>query len=403
MKPKIIQTIEEYENALAHIETLWGAPEGSSQEQELELFSFLVENYEKKHYPIPFPDPISAIVFRMEQQGLTRKDMKKYLGSQSKVSEILNGKRPLSLSMIRKLNQELDIPAEVLLQEKGKVLDSPGVSWQNLPFKEMVVNGFFSDFTGSIQEAKEYSEELINQLFSVFNSNLPTPIYCKHSHEKINDLALLAWQARVLALIQNDDLIDFNPDTLNNDFISNLVHLSFFDQGPKLVKEYLNKKGIHFAILPHLEKTYLDGAAFLTVSGQPVIALTLRFDRLDNFWFTLLHELGHIALHLKDSDIAFFDETEFEGETQDSPQEQEANQFAREALIPFDYWQTNLNPNLTYLTKHELTFHASQLEISSAIIAGRVRWELKNYRKFTDVIGRNQVREQFEEYRVNDF
>ena len=120
MKPKIIQTNEEYENALAYIETLWDAPDGSPQEQDLELFSFLVEDYEKKHYPIPLPDPISAILFRMEQQGLTRKDMQKYLGSQSKVSEILNGKRALSLSMIRRLNQELGIPAEVLLQNKGK-------------------------------------------------------------------------------------------------------------------------------------------------------------------------------------------------------------------------------------------------------------------------------------------
>jgi HTH-type transcriptional regulator / antitoxin HigA len=116
MTPKVIKDQQEYEQALKHIEGLMDAAPGSPEEEELELFAMLVENYEKLHFPTDLPDPISAIEFRMEQQGLTRKDLIPYIGSQSKVSEAMNRKRPLSLRMIRALNEHLGIPAEVLLQ-----------------------------------------------------------------------------------------------------------------------------------------------------------------------------------------------------------------------------------------------------------------------------------------------
>ncbi|MCK4724478.1 MAG: hypothetical protein KAT29_01690 [Anaerolineales bacterium] len=120
MKAKIIKNEYEYEEALAHLDMLMDASLGSPEEAELELFDVLIENYEEERYPIDLPDPIEAIKFRMEQEGLTRKDMIKYLGSQSKVSEVLNNKRPLSLTMIRALHNGLGIPAEVLLQEVQK-------------------------------------------------------------------------------------------------------------------------------------------------------------------------------------------------------------------------------------------------------------------------------------------
>ena len=116
IKIKILKTEKEYDASLERIEALMDAPPGSAEEEELELLALLVEKYEQEHYPIELPDPVEAIKFRMEQEGLTRKDMIKYLGSQSKVSEVLNYKRPLSLTMIRALNVGLNIPAEVLIQ-----------------------------------------------------------------------------------------------------------------------------------------------------------------------------------------------------------------------------------------------------------------------------------------------
>ena len=120
MKAKVIKTRADYQAALAHLETLMDAQAGTPQADELELFAVLIENYEREHFPIGLPDPVEAIKFRMEQQGLTRKDLEPYIGSQSKVSEVLNRKRPLSVAMIRALHDGLDIPSEVLLQAPGQ-------------------------------------------------------------------------------------------------------------------------------------------------------------------------------------------------------------------------------------------------------------------------------------------
>jgi len=118
MKPKIIKTAKDYDRALARVEKLMDLdPDKKSAEfDELELLVLLVEQYEDQEFPMDLPDPITAIKFRMDQGGMTRKDMIPFLGSASKVSEILNGKHSLSLTMIRKLS-ELGMPAEVLLQQ----------------------------------------------------------------------------------------------------------------------------------------------------------------------------------------------------------------------------------------------------------------------------------------------
>ena len=120
MEAKVIKTETDYEAALAHVEELMDAQPGSPEEEQLELFSLLVERYEQEHFPIAPPDPVEAILFRMEQEGLTRKDLVAYIGSPSKVSEVLNRKRPLSLTMIRALRAGLGISAEVLVQEPKK-------------------------------------------------------------------------------------------------------------------------------------------------------------------------------------------------------------------------------------------------------------------------------------------
>ncbi len=115
MEIKPIKTEQDYNMSIKRIEELWGAKRDTSEGDELDLLCTLVESYEMKHYPIAPPDPIDAIKFRMEQMGMTKADMVKYLGSQSRVSEILNGKRKLTLKMVKLLYKGLNIPAEILL------------------------------------------------------------------------------------------------------------------------------------------------------------------------------------------------------------------------------------------------------------------------------------------------
>ena len=117
MKPKIIKTEAEYQATLARIEKIFDAKPDTPKGDELELLLLLLETYEDKMYPIDPPDPIAALRFRMEQNGLKPKDLIPYIGSKSKVSEVLTGRRPLSLTMIRKLVMGLHLPAEVAISQ----------------------------------------------------------------------------------------------------------------------------------------------------------------------------------------------------------------------------------------------------------------------------------------------
>lgn len=117
MNPKVIKTEAEYGIALSKVESLMDAAVGSKEADELELWAVLVESYERKHHPIDPPDPVEAIRFRMEQQGLHSVDLVRYFNSKSRVSEVLGRKRPLTLSMIRALSAGLHIPAEVLIRK----------------------------------------------------------------------------------------------------------------------------------------------------------------------------------------------------------------------------------------------------------------------------------------------
>jgi len=117
MKWKVIKTELEYQKALKRLEVIFDAKKGSKQGDELELLSLLIDMYEKEKYPIDLPDPIEAIKFRMEQFGYKQKDLAEVLGLKSRVSEILNRKRKLTLEMIRKLNEVLGITTEILVRE----------------------------------------------------------------------------------------------------------------------------------------------------------------------------------------------------------------------------------------------------------------------------------------------
>lgn len=117
MEIKPIHDESSYQDALAEIEALWDAPDGSPEADRLEVLALLIENYERTHYQIEAPDPVAFIEYVMENRGLTRKDLEAYIGPRGRVSDILNRVRPLSLEMIRRLSAGLDIPAEVLIRD----------------------------------------------------------------------------------------------------------------------------------------------------------------------------------------------------------------------------------------------------------------------------------------------
>jgi HTH-type transcriptional regulator/antitoxin HigA len=397
MKPKLIKTEAENEAALARLDEIFDAEPGTSEGDEAELLTALIEMFERKAYPIDLPDPIEAIKFRMEQGGLRRKDLVPYIGSESKVSEVLSGKRPLSLAMIRNLVNHLGIPAEALLQEPGATLP-PGTVYQqckNFPIGEMFKRGWFPSFTGTLAEAKNQLEDLLHGFVGALGADALVPALNRQSIRddgKRDDHALNAWRIRVATLALSESIHPYRPGTVTSEFLRELAVLSSLSAGPLLAKEFLNKKGIHLICEPHLPKTHLDGAALKLPKGAPVVALTLRHNRLDNFWFTLFHELAHVTLHLdQNSADVFFDDLMTEGK--ESQWEIEADELATNSLIPPAAWQA---ANLTVRSPSaKVVAFAEELRISPAIPAGRIRYGADNYFILKSLIGTGTVRPMF--------
>lgn len=117
---KPIRNEADYDAAMADVAALWGAPSGTPEGDRLEVLATLIDAYEAKHHAMDAPDPIEAIIFRMEQQGLTRKDLEHIIGTRTRIAEVLNRKRSLSIAMIRRLHDRLGISAEVLIRPSRK-------------------------------------------------------------------------------------------------------------------------------------------------------------------------------------------------------------------------------------------------------------------------------------------
>ena len=428
---KVIKNDQDHQAALARLDALMEAAPGSPEAEELDLLSCLVDKYESEVFPVELPDPVEAIKFRMEQQGLTRKELVACIGSQSKVSEVLNRKRPLSLSMIRALHTRLGIPAEVLLQQPGRKLKEARYNPDDYPFREMFTAGYFRG-VDSLKKVKEQAEELLGQLLSPLESSPAQVVLCRNSryavgsstaiadgkadypsavdenaikHKDQNEAsaramdthALRAWQARALQLCAEQKIPRYKHGVITEDFIRRVINLGVFPNGPRLAEQALRDSGIHFILLPHLPRTFLDGACFNAPDGRPVIGMTLRHDRLDNFWFTLAHELAHAILHLAKNNFAFFDDTEHAPQHDCSQHEKEANDLSSRLLIPRETWEA-YQPALTAtLDEYRIVELAEELDISPAIIAGRLRWETNNYSIFNELLGAGSLKKLFKE------
>ncbi|MBA3075526.1 MAG: ImmA/IrrE family metallo-endopeptidase [Anaerolineae bacterium] len=397
MIEKVIKTEEEYQAALSDLELLMDAEPGSKEEGQLELLSVLIEKYEYEHYPMPLPDPVDAIKFRMEQQGLTQKDLIPFIGSQSKVSEILNRKLPLSLSMIRNLHEGLGIPAEVLIQEAGATLPQKQYDRRDFPFNEMANRGYFSAYAGNLNQAKQHAEECLEQLFSVFKGKAQSLALCRSSEGEADQNALLAWQAQVLTRANQQECQAFDRSKVTIDTIKQVVKLSAYTTGPLKARDALAGLGIPLVTLKHLPHTYLDGACFLSPDGRPVIGMTLRHDRQDNFWFTLMHELAHVVLHLLEGvDAVFMDNTEHSHPDCDDL-ERQANQLAAEWLIPPQVWEAEHARLMQTTDSATISQAAEKIGVCPALVAGRIRHELKDFSLFSNLLGSGEVRSLFEE------
>ncbi len=210
--------------------------------------------------------------------------------------------------------------------------------------------------------------------------------------ELINDTALAIWQARVLRQSMSQPQkhrTKFN--IVDTSWLAKLAKLSSQPDGPVRAIEFLRERGIVLEIVPHLPHTQLDGAAMMLSDGTPVIALTLRYDRLDSFWFTLFHEIGHVLLHFNHGlEAGFVDNLDTPN---NSAEERDADLFALSALIPDGIWETS--PARFSKSPDLIRKLAESLGINPAIIAGRIRKERNDYKIFNELIGNGSLRSMF--------
>ncbi|MCK4840504.1 MAG: ImmA/IrrE family metallo-endopeptidase [Methylococcales bacterium] len=395
---KVIQTEQQHKGYLKEVHDLMMLmPKlGSKESDRLELLTLVIEDYENKKYPIEPPDPIDAILFRMQEKGLKQADLIPYFGTRSRVSEVLNRKRPLTIAMIRAIALGLDISTDTLV---GLLtIDSPqtkeSIDWSKFPVKEMVTRGWLHKISGGINSS---TEEVVQEFISKMGGQFKDAAAFKRglsgeAYSPTTKYALYAWLARIVqsAREKKSKLGEFHQEVLTRSFLRDLAQLSWFDDGVKLAIEFLEKHGIAVIIEPHLKGTMLDGAALKDIDGTPIIGLTLRHDRLDNFWFTLLHEVAHLWKHI-DQDEKFLDDLDVSSEDR---REAEANRIAREAFIPRISWKRSdayLSPS-----SESIDALSRELKIHPAIIAGRIRRETGNYQLFSDFIGNGEVRKIFQ-------
>lgn len=396
MDPKVIRTAEQYDAYLGEVQALLAKQSSLTvpESDRLELLTVLLEAYENSKFPVESPDPIDAILFRMQEKGLKQADLIPYFGTSSRVSEVLRRKRPMTVQMIRALSIGLGISADTLigLSVADEAPKKDDVDWSKFPIKEMAKRGWIETLS---KKASASVEETVKGFISDAGLHFGAASFRRtiagEAQSPTTRYALYAWLARVIqtARDRRSHLGQFDPDALNAGFLKELAQMSWSDRGPLLAIEYLEKHGIAVVIEPHLKGTLLDGAALKDADGTPIIGLTLRHDRLDNFWFTLLHEVAHLWKHVDDKE-AFLDDLDASSEDR---REAEANRLSREAFIPRLVWKRSdafLSPS-----KESIDKLSRELKIHPAIIAGRLRKETGNFQLFSEIVGHGQVRSIF--------
>jgi HTH-type transcriptional regulator/antitoxin HigA len=372
-----IRSEAHYEVALERIATLIGKNDQRSRD-ELEVLQTLLEKWDREHNVMALPTPVEAIRFRMQQGNLKPRDLEPYIGHKSKVSEVLGGRRSLSIDMIRALHRHLGIPLASLVGPEKDDRHEPKLTKSAM--QKLASFG--------VLKQREHYPAFRSRAFA--GSPLQAMLRktrTERTNAKTDVDALEAWCAAVLVRASL-----FKPPkrrrAITREFGRELARLSIESDGPTLVKDLLAQVGVAFVVLEHLPGTFLDGAALCRADETPVIAMTVRHDRLDNFWFTLLHEYAHVCCHLTGDTKIIFDDLDVKSS---DAIEREADEFAQSMLIPPKIAQSLASNELS---PEDVVRIAAEAEVHSAIVAGRWQRDHNDYRRFAKMLGRGEVRDQ---------
>jgi HTH-type transcriptional regulator/antitoxin HigA len=332
--------------------------------------------------PARVVSPGRVISNELEARGWTQRDLAAILGRPYQaVNEIINGKKQITPDTARELakafNTSMDfwinLEANYRLflareEEKEKEIELRSRLYTIAPVSELIKRGWISN--------PKNTEDLSNQVCSFLGirSPLETPavsVNLRHSAtHSPEEYAKIAWVKRVEQLACLQPAVEFDMGRLEKN-IPNLTALTRAPEDVVRLPELLRDLGVHFVIVPHLPYTYIDGAA-LFVNGNPVIATTLRFDRIDYFWFTVLHELAHILLGHPTQLDSLFDQNKGEDSTI-SREEKSANDLALRWLVDPEELSAFIGQVAPYFSKASIQAFAAQHNRHPGIILGQLQ------------------------------
>ena len=348
--------------------------------------------------PARLVPPGRIIARELEARGWQQRDLAEIMGRpEQAISEIINDKKQITPETARELASAFGTSVDLwmnleasyrlhLAQRKAEeeMIRRRARLYTVAPYGELVSRGWIEDR----ENLDEQEQELCRFLgVSSLDEQPCLALAARHSaHGEPERLALIAWAKRVEYLARRQSVGPFSADRLQ-EAISDLLNLAAEPEHVRSVPDRLLHAGVHLAIVPHLRQTYLDGAAFY-VDDRPVVALTLRYDRLDSFWFTLLHELAHIVLGHQGIYLDRLDD----GRVM-TDEERQADQQAQDWLI--DRQEHDRFVRRGAYTSAAIRQFAHQRRRHPAIVVGRLQHDgLLSYKRFPNL--RVRVREHLD-------
>lgn len=324
---------------------------------------------------------------QMEYRNWTQEDLSEVIGMTPKhVNKILLDKQPITLDTAKLLAEVFETSPQYWLNldanyrlwltnertEKEIEADLKGLIYERMPVKDMLQKGWLKPF----DSAKELQKQVLafwnwaKLDFSIIDKEyVPYLTRKSEAYNQFNASYAITWYRKATIEASRFKVNAYDKDKLEQ-LYENMYTFTQIENGINLFIEELTQAGVIFFVLPHLQKTYLDGAAFL-LDKNPVIVYTARFKRIDNFWFTVAHEIAHVLLHLN-QDLTFVLDNLRDGEL--NTLENEANKLASDKLKHQDIL-TYLNPYLGYLTAAKVEECAETYNIHPAIIIGTLAHE----------------------------
>lgn len=344
----------------------------------------------KKLTPARVPPPGIILSEEIEARGWTQKDLAEIMGRPAQtINEIVKGTKQitpetaLELSAVFSTSAQFwtNLEANYRLHLAKKEAAEQEISRKSrlysiTPVSEIIKRGWIQA-TNSIDELEQRVCQFLDIASPDQTPKLSANLRSTPDQEPDANV-LIAWAKRVEQIAKTQKIGKFDHAKLEAAIPLILAHAEREEDIAK-IPNLLQSLGIHFAIVPHLSKTYLDGAAFY-IGDNPVVALTLRHDRLDWFWFTLMHELAHIICKHQGVYLDNFDDGDI------NPQEQEANQKSRDCLLEADAFNAFFKQTKPYFSKTAILEFAASQKRHAGIVLGRIQYETKDYTKMRSLL-----------------